>query len=433
VRRAIIWVVTGALAVAALAAPSAQAANEPPTRSCGWPLRISGDQLNVVFPDDYAKYWVGVLPIPPGGHIEVKGRFPHARYMSLITYSALGQAVDGIADEEVVPDAGSTNPYVAGADRTAANRSYTLRIVNQRVPAARAPNTVYTENADGSKTSRPLQGSAFVLRVYEPDAGRDDTGGVGLPDVAVVTGDGRRIALPRCPALNLPDLGLTKLLADSGGRGAGPDTGLAGRNPPRWKRFTGIANSLVSALDNERTGDTLYPPLAQLTNRLPTGGFFENVHNAYVFTTVSRGPGEVVVFRGRAPTFAHTHAGEPIMGTGQLRYWSFCSNIITTQFLGCRNDTTIPVGDDGRYRIAISTKAARPANATDACGMAWLPSSAFPATQIIYRHMLPAPSFAEAIQRVRPGQEQAEMGEYYPVGTYYKSKEAVEALGCPAP
>src|SRR5438046_1977073 len=79
-------------------------------QSCGWLFRLSGDQVNAAFPDQAARYWVAELPIPPGSHAEISGEFPHARYISFITYDPASRAIDGIADNQIAPAAGSTNP-----------------------------------------------------------------------------------------------------------------------------------------------------------------------------------------------------------------------------------------------------------------------------------------------------------------------------------
>ena len=54
-----------------------------------------------LFPDAAARYWVAPLPIPPGFHVEIDGQFPHARYMSFMTYDPATRAIDGIHDSEV--------------------------------------------------------------------------------------------------------------------------------------------------------------------------------------------------------------------------------------------------------------------------------------------------------------------------------------------
>src|SRR2546423_538700 len=104
--------------------------------SCAWLFRLSGDQVNAAFPDSAARYWVAQIPLPPGYHADLMGRFPHARYISFIDYDAASRAIDGIADYEIAPDPGSTNPFEPLADRTATQRSYVVHVRNEVMPAA---------------------------------------------------------------------------------------------------------------------------------------------------------------------------------------------------------------------------------------------------------------------------------------------------------
>ncbi len=411
--------------------PSSPTTTTTSSLTCAWVARISGDQLNVAFPDAAANYWIADVPLPPGGRIEVSGSYPRARYMSFIDYSAASQAIDGLADFRIAPDSGSTNPFVAGANRNATRRAYTLRIVSGAVPASgRAKNTIYTSNA--TKVSPP--GTALVIyRVYEADRGLDITGGVGLPKFTVVSASGHRLSLPGCQNDSLPNLGVTERLAAAGPSGASPlpNTGLGSRNPPVWVRYTNPASGAVTgALDNELTGASLYPFLYSLTNALPSGGFFENVDNAYVTSFYSAGFGPVLTFRAKAPTTPRTYDGEPRMQTGQLRFWSFCTANAATMYYACVRDDQVPLDRSGDYTVVISTRANRPSNATAACGYTWLPAGPAPQAVLILRNMLPAPSFKQAIQRATPGTERQVMGPYYPQGTYYSSVAAFKKQGC---
>jgi hypothetical protein len=416
---------------AARASPPAAAPADP--QSCAWSFRLSGDQLNVAFPDQAARYWAAELPIPPGFHAELSGEFPHARYISFIAYDPATRAIDGIADHAIAAAPGSTNPFLAGADRTAGKRSYTVNVRNEVLPTdpggnpRRAPNTIYTERSDQpTKTSRATQTAMVIYRVYEPDAGLDITGGVGLPRVSLVSDAGsQRLDVPACPDHSLPSTqALTDVLAGAG-PGAGndslPSTKLGGRNPPAWIRYTNAVNGVANgALNNDLTGDTpLWPPVSSTTNIVPSGGLFENIDNAYTTAFVSAAFGDVVVFHGKAPTTPRTHDGEPTMGTGQLRYWSICSNTTTTQYLACIKDDDVRLDAKGYYTLAISTAATRPASARDACGIAWLPKGPLPSAPIILRNMLPDPSFKQAIQHATQGTERQTLGPYYPAGRYF--------------
>jgi hypothetical protein len=422
-----------AAALALFAALPATAGHAEVTpNSCGWAARIGVDQLNVAFPDTAAEYWIAEVPVPAGGFIQLSGDYPHARYISFIDYTAAGQSIDGLADAQIAPDPGSTNPFVAGADRTAARRSYAVRVVSGAAPAGgRAPNTIYTTSADGTRLSPP--GTALLIyRVYEPDSGLDIAGGVALPAITLVDATGHATPLPRCPDDSLPNTPLTQRLAALGGSGSSPlpNTGLGGTDPPQWVKFTNTANGIATgALDNQLTGTSLYPPVAGATNALPPGGFFDNVNVSYVATFYSAGYGPVLTFTARAPTTPRTLAAQPTMGSGQVRYFSLCTNNGATVVYGCAHDDEVPLDAQGNYTLVISTAANRPRNATMGCGVVWLPTGPTPQAVVILRNMLPAPDFTNAIQNSKQGTELQTMGPYYPVGRYY-TVSAFEATGC---
>jgi hypothetical protein len=437
-RRPASLVIACALAVAfACAAPgggsSGGAASASTPQSCGWVFRLSGDQVNAAFPDAAARYWITTLPVPPGFHIEAAGQFPHSRYISFITYDPASRAIDGIADYQIAPNAGSSNPFLPGARRTVKRRGYTVFVRNEVEPLDAsgqpkpAQNTIYTEvPGQPTKTSRPTQTTTVVYRVYEADKGLDIAGGVGLPRLSLVADDGsQRRAVPDCPDHSLPSTqALTDGLAAAGsgpGSDSLPSTQLGGRNPPQWVRYTNAVNGLANGvLNNDRTGDTpAWPPVSAATNTLPSGGFYENVNNAYMTAFDSSSFGDVLVFHAQAPTTPRTYDGERTMGTGQLRYWSMCSNASTTQYLGCVKDDDVRLDANGYYTVVISTAANRPASARPGCGISWLPKGPLPSAPIILRNMLPAPGFAQAIQNAKQGSEEATLGAYYPRGYYF--------------
>ena len=405
------------------------------TRSCGWLAQFSPDQVDLAFPNEAARYWAALLPIPRGGHIEIKGRFPHVRYLSFNTYNAQLRAVDAIADTEIVADPGSTNPFRPGARRTAKTRDYTVKIRNAPFPAGgRARNTLYNESPDGSSQGTIKDLAGFVIRVYEPDRGRDATGGVGLPDLTLVAAGGARTAVPACrfPAAGNP--GLYPALAAAGSDAGGTASrGLLADDPPRWRRFTNLP-ALVAQL---ALGATIARPIggpviAALEKHLPSGGIGENVHNKYVFATTSTEFGAVLELRGRLPRTPRTVDGEAVMGRGQLRYWSMRTEGQATNYYACRNDDAVPTDRAGRFTVVVSTAAARPATATERCGVAWLPAGHGATRPADDAQHASAPGFREAIQRATPGAEAATMRDYLPTGRYYRRPEDFDsAHGCP--
>ena len=423
-------------AAAGLAAPAAHAAAVPTVqRSCAWQARMDPTAVNTLYPDAAANYWFLSLPAAPGAQLLVHGLYPHARYISLTSYDPALRAVDGLNDTRIAPDAGSVNVFAPGASRTVpdAQRHYTVTVVFGQRPAQNTPdNVLYTTSADGSHTAPQF---LLIYRVYRADSGLDVAGGEPLPEVSYVPPGGAPQAIPDCTFADAPDTGLNRMLADGGPASSSQVFQYPGTNPPTWHRFYNAPTSLAQGgTDNGYTGTQAGQALSPYTTTLPRGGFAENLDNAYVFTQLTRGYGNLAVVHGRLPSFPDTYSGAPLMGTGQLRYFSICSNDGPSErYYGCLADDQVPVDAAGDYTIVVSTAAARPANATAACGVGWLPAGPLSSTLLIVRNMLPQPQadFPQAIQYVRYGSEQADMGAYYPATTYTDGA-AFAARGCPA-
>ena len=94
--------------------------------------------------------------------------------MSFNSYDQSGVATSSIDDVAILPNAGSTDPFVSGADRTTTARSYSLSVLDQPTPATPAANTLYA-GVSGQTTQ------ILIYRVYVGDEGTGVTGGVGLP------------------------------------------------------------------------------------------------------------------------------------------------------------------------------------------------------------------------------------------------------------
>ena len=418
------------LGLATLLPPTA-GAQASTAKSCAWIVEPTADRENILYPEVTTRYLAAIIPaLPAGGYVEITGEFPHARYMSLQTYTSTLQTISNLHDTQIAPDPGSSNPFVPGADRTAATRNYTVRVVAGAAPDSGAePNTLYYMGSDATRSGRTL-----VYRIYLPDAGTQPFGAVPAPTLTEVLPGGVRVPVPSC-ADAVPDTTfLTQELAAAGlSDYPFPEFGLFGREVPTWHKFVNVATSEVNILtDNEILG-ALTPPLAALAAQLPAG-FGENADNKYVYSLVSREHGNVVAFRARLPVTPHTYNAQAVMESGQMRFWSMCTGNIATQTYDCLVDKDIPLDASGLYTIAVSAAADRPANAKAECGVAWLPTGPSVQTGMIMRNMLPADSFANSIQAATPGTEEATLGPYYPVGTYYATaKDFEDMVGCHAP
>src|SRR3954451_5338343 len=175
--------------------------------------------VNVAYPDEAAIYWSGRYQAVPGTRIRITGRSPHARYMSFNVYDNAQRPLDALADVELVPDVGSANPFAAGASRAVSRRDYTAFVDFGAPPAAgapRAPNTMYT---GVGQNGEPNLAGSFIYRVYIPDRGRDETGGVGLPTVTLEPSDSPgRLSDPAGAAFSKPPVpGVNDAIAAAAG------------------------------------------------------------------------------------------------------------------------------------------------------------------------------------------------------------------------
>jgi hypothetical protein len=398
--------------------------SEAKPRDCFWGVPDDPDLINVAFPDTGAAYWGGMLRVLPGTEVEIRGRFPHARYMSLHVYDSLLRPTDALADVQIAPDAGSTNPFLVGADRTSEARDYTVRVVAEPPPASaadRAPNTLHLSAGEAG-----VPAAIVLYRVYVPDAGSDATGGTGLPEVVVTLPDGTE--LPGGEVCEVPEIASPPLVNDLiRDEGLPAVLNLDASDPVDWRKFVNFFRA-----QTYRGDDTpLEEPLAEIVPDDAEGGYLSNLHNAYTVAWVDRALGDVLVFEGRSPTFPRTSGGAEVMEAGQVRYWSICHNEErTTRYIDCLYDEQIVTDEDGDYVLVVSTAATRPRNATPECGVNWIAWGAFPSGVPILRHMLAAEDFTGAVQAVAdPDDPGASMGQFLPTGTY-TSVEEFEARDC---
>jgi hypothetical protein len=408
----------------------------PGVRDCFWRYGPSSADpyLNIAYPDAGTMYWGAVFTMPPGARLHLEGRFPHARYMSLISYDFKGAPVESIADYLIKPLPGSVNPYIDGADRTRAQRSYRLEVANEPLKTPMRWG-VYLKGEIRERIHAPQQADnpqqQLQYRIYSRDKGTDETANAGLPEAVLTMPDGRvlrgtqacaqlRSAQPISgdpAAMALPREDLRKLVDAAKARfgPAGPAT-----LPLTWSK---------SAEDTSRfaiyTGD--FASEADLRKR--DGSFYANQDNQYLRAFLSRRFGEVFVMRAKAPTTPKTFNGDARWSdAGELRYWSWCSNqgFGTARVNDCVYDEQVPLDANGFYTIVLSRAADRPRNAIKECGVAWLPmadvgdgTGETDLTMITMRQMLGGNDFAQGLHAIKSQAAiQPAMGPYFPRGRY---------------
>lgn len=137
--------------------------------------------------DHNCSYNIFPYEVDPETEIVINGRYPYATYFSLTVIGQFNQPVASAVDHELIPDPGSTNPFLPRANWDAKNRNYTLKISftpppkgsdHHFVPGA-GNHIVYAGTlANGAPNIQGL----IVLRIYVASIGYDKkTGGVGFP------------------------------------------------------------------------------------------------------------------------------------------------------------------------------------------------------------------------------------------------------------
>jgi len=434
-------------AVAAADRPASRAAQpgfSKPEATCFWEGPISTkrpttrgyDGRNFNFAEESATYWMARFSLPEGSELELRGRYPYGRYMSFNTYTE-GAPIDTLSDPSVDPDPGSTNPFQPGARREVKKRSFTITVSAAAPPGegAREPNTIY-----GNQSAGVIE---LFYRVYEPDPGRDLTGGAGLPEPTLVDSSGASVTGEQvCAAVNDPNREIPgQPIAEALWETARQSPGCDGEtnpayDPPRWERFFNVDYASLAVVTDcteaGRQGRLAMEPDLE-------GGFYSNRDSAYVFAHLSRKFGPLFVVQAKLPRFPRTFREPKRMPEGDLRFWSLCTaeSRVTLRTPDCLSDRQVLKQSGRNYTVVVSKRADRPENARRRCGIAWLdwgergdgvgdPDYA----ALIMRNMLVSPDFENAIQRVpRPTEEEAVMGPHFP-RSEYSTIEDFEARGC---
>lgn len=424
-------------------APDATQGDARAAVGCSWLVVSDIETTNIAFPDEGARYWLAVAPNIPGARLRIDGHYPDTRYFSFNVYDPLARPVDAIADFEIAPEQSGTNPF--RNTRAAPGAPYTAFVAFEGKPSTPAANTIYSGQVDlGPGVPNPL--TVMLYRTYAPADFDDFQGGVGLPrltlelpgpeQASVPLGDCEQAPLPNAFGV-LPGLSLNEVIEgadypDALDQALGLNLPL-GTNPPTTRVFYGLPDTAVGILGNVLPAgiavDGLVPDAAS-----GGGGFLSNVHNAYTSSAFDRAFGSIYLMRARAPSYP----GDPrLQASGappDLRYWSICQNeFVTQRFVECSIDQETPLDAEGFFTVAVSDPADRPANAVADNDVAWLPwGGIYKDGILIYRHMLPAADFAQAIHNVPKGTDpRAVMGDYFPEVTYC-TRPTFEAAGASA-
>ncbi|HEX2239643.1 MAG TPA: hypothetical protein VHJ82_00655 [Actinomycetota bacterium] len=319
---------------------------------CSWPFLLDDERLNFAFPDDSSTYWMTRFTSLPQSRLIINGQYPHARYFSFHVYDEAGRPIDALADVELAPDKGSSNPFTERV-RSGGPHKYTAYVVFNPPPERRETNTIYAGAMEGGL---PNPSGFLIYRVYVSDDPEDPAGMVPLPTVTLdAPGGVTKLQFGQCEPLPPSDGGtINNLMRESDFPDAIPRVlPFPGTTEePRFRRFYGPDREI-----RERF------PSNPVTDAMPyvNSGFYANLHIAYLYVRISRDWGDVFVFRTRAPTFPDTRAGTDVTAPRQVRYFSICQNELATQRVAaCIPDHEIVVDSEGYFTFVISDPSDRP-------------------------------------------------------------------------
>ncbi|RLZ07216.1 hypothetical protein EAH57_13410 [Acinetobacter sp. 2JN-4] len=413
---------------------------------CMWQDAVSSQDgtggenpMNYALPDSNVSYWSSEFSVPEGAKVLIDGDYPYARHTSLVSYTAQGERVNSLVDVNIQPNQGVTNPFIVGNNRLNKERGYKAELVLGDLPTSPKENTLYAPKTDSNDV-------ALIYRVYVPNKGFNVKGGVDFPRFKVQLANGEvKTGTEVCNVLKVKKkvldnvkspLELVLSLYDKQ-----PHEGFPAQVIPTWyTAYNRVANlrCLYKYNLDQCEGFQTERELNQ----------WATPDNEYTFSVISRKLGKVVVLKGKVPQIAATSGNETTLAQGDIRYWSICTNeLITTATNFCIYDEQIKQKDkDGFYTIVVSLPEDRPTNATEQCGITYLPLSergdGYTGPDaiekghndvgfLIMRNLLPYPDFNQAIQNTKIwGDEKTVMGDYLP-DISYTTKADFEAKGCP--
>ena len=368
--------------------------------------------------DPHVTYlYLGAAYAPFGTKVVLEGEFPYCRFFSVQVSPpfdgksyyhkiVIGTAEVSIADIDILPLPGNTNPFRVGAARGATQRKYRLEI-DLRSGDALALNPDFKppyQTPTGKLTGafivnqgpwyKKFQGKGYWntgsvwIRYYAPDTDKGTMAGIPLPKVHYVlptgekyfincdfTGFVKRANQPRKAAHTSP--------AEPKGEFMGQQAG--------WTKSYGILQNigigLFMALNQVNPKTMKYVRDADLgatgrgENQSPPNNYephaTTNNYASYLGRGMNLGKNKVIVLTGKMPVFPDTRKGAALMPKGEVRYWSlggYDFNALRKtagSAIHSLMDDEVVLTKDRRFIIVYSRPEDRPKNARPENGVTW--------------------------------------------------------------
>jgi len=354
--------------------------------------------------DFNANYYVFPYEVDPYIVIVIKGKFPYARYMSFTLAGQLDNVITTAPDKALIPDPGSTTPFLPCADWNANNRNYTIKIRSTPPPKGSehfvpeaGNNTFY---AGTLKDGTPNKWGLIGLRIYVPSIGYDKTGGVGLPKITY------------CAAKNNCN---TTRISGTVNKSTQPDNSLNQVDAFRKRTSFQHCSDMV-----KQNCDLIWNRIGVIATRI----LQPDLNTVYTLSNqIERDPRKLLFIRWKAPTFPDTYHNIGILRNTDMRYWSmsFITQVGLLSLYTISDFQTV-MDKNGYVNLVISFGASRPSCVTTENGFNWIDASKLPLVPLtlFYRNNQVSQGFHYTAKNVPEGQivPPKVMGEYYPCGKY---------------
>lgn len=319
--------------------------------------------------DTFAAYGLLGYKNVPNLAWRMEFRFPHARFMSIETYTSTKKIqYDAQFDFEFLAAPGSFNPFIPGTPTDIQPRNAIVHLVPSAGHST-SPNIVHIS------PDAPVH--AVYYRVYVPHDGVPFTES-DLPQLYPYDyATGRDLPCPEEErgVVFAPDL---------------PQAAIAWVPARKVLKF-------------KRADETIFAKISSSGNNAAVP--------SYLYSLSRMRSDQVAVVRFKSPTFPDTRGGNaPFDSRGDVRYWSLCTqNLVKGDTLRCLPDFQSKPDRNGNITLVIG-RGEELRSFADEMNYNYVEDTRAPdqpVLQLIYRNLLPAPEF-----------EQSKMygGEYLPTG-----------------
>lgn len=335
--------------------------NENVTAVKYWTENIGSNKALPLLPDSNVNYFLYSFTRLKGEKtgIRIKGQYGYARYMSYNVYdNNTISTIANMLDMNILPDAGSENPFLPAINPSVTNRNYTVNICPNTIDSSAFPNTMLYDDK--------YENIGIILRYYIPQ--QNNYANVPLPTIeAFDITTGNTVATPSPVSTNFDEQFKLKYQKIS-----------------TLLNLAGLLEAPKDVYFYKFSGVFLYP----------------NKDNYYLFTPITFNKKQVIMCRFKAPTFSMNNSQN---GLTDVRYFSICLCDAKTYTYSTTTDLSFNVASsDGFINIVIGDEDA--ALRAKAAGLNYivLPPELKNNSKglIVYRNLLTNPAFPYTMNNV---------------------------------